>query len=72
MAKKVNNSGYYKVKEVAELLEVAESTAYRIMRDLNKELQKKGYYTFAGKVPKTYLEERFFYKKQSNKRLERG
>ncbi|WKK93199.1 helix-turn-helix domain-containing protein [Clostridioides difficile] len=41
MAKKVNNSGYYKVKEVAELLDVAESTAYRIMRDLNKELQKK-------------------------------
>lgn len=72
MAKKVNNSGYYKVKEVAEILEVAESTAYRIMRDLNKELQKKGYYTFAGKVPKTYLEERFFYKKQSNKKAREG
>ncbi|WP_077737286.1 hypothetical protein, partial [Clostridioides difficile] len=65
-------SGYYKVKEVAELLDVAESTAYRIMRDLNKELQKKGYYTFAGKVPKTYLEERFFYKKQSNKKAREG
>ncbi|MDB0441003.1 hypothetical protein C4R89_15975 [Clostridioides difficile] len=66
MAKKANNSGYYKVEEVAELLDVAESTAYRVIRDLNKELKKKGYYTFAGKVPKTYLEERFFYKKQSN------
>ncbi|MCC0751311.1 hypothetical protein KGF47_11280 [Clostridioides sp. ZZV13-5731] len=71
MAKKVNNSGYYKVKEVAEILEVAESTAYKIMRDLNKELQKKGYWTFAGKVPKTYLEERFLYKKQTNKKTKK-
>ncbi|MCC0654247.1 hypothetical protein [Clostridioides sp. ES-S-0001-03] len=72
MAKKANNSGYYKVEEVMQLLDVAESTAYRIIRDLNKELQKKGYYTFAGKVPKTYLEERFLYKKQSSKKAREG
>lgn len=38
MVKKVNNLGYYKVKEVVEFLDVVESIVYRIMRDLNKEL----------------------------------
>jgi len=47
-------------KEVAEKLGISASYAYKIMDQLNKELQDAGYLTIHGKVDSLYLEKRFF------------
>ena len=39
---------YLSAKEVAELLGIAESTAYAVIRGWNKELKAQGYFTKAG------------------------
>lgn len=51
---------YYTAADVAEMLGCCESYAYKIIRGLNKELQKKGYIVTAGKVPKQYFEEKYY------------
>lgn len=51
---------FLRVNEVAELLGVSESRAYKIMRQLNKELEAKGKITTSGRVSRKYLEERTF------------
>ena len=45
--------------EVAEIVGVSRPTAYRIIRELNMELQQKGYVVQIGKINKKYFEERF-------------
>lgn len=51
---------YVRVDEVMELCNCSESHAYRIMRELNAELRKKGFVTTAGRVSRKYLEERLY------------
>lgn len=51
---------YVKVREVMRLCEVSESRAYRIMQQLNKELEAKGFVTTAGRVSRKYLMERLY------------
>ncbi|MCQ2474488.1 MAG: helix-turn-helix domain-containing protein [Clostridia bacterium] len=46
------------VKDVMKELSIAESTAYKIMRQLNKELAAKGYITLAGRINRDYFFER--------------
>ena len=46
--------------EVAEELGVSVPYAYKIVRQLNEELQKKGYLTVSGKVSRKYFHERFY------------
>ena len=45
----------YTAKEVAELCGISESSAYKIIARLNKELKDKGYLTFSGKVSRLTL-----------------
>lgn len=47
------------VEQVKELLKVPQATAYQVIRDLNKELNNKGYLTIRGRVEETYLRERY-------------
>ena len=49
---------YATADEVAELLRISTSTAYRIIRQLNAELKKAGYIVQAGRIPVKYLMER--------------
>ena len=51
---------FVRVEEVAELLDISESHAYKIMRELNTELKCKGKITNAGRVSRRYLEERLY------------
>ena len=44
------------VNDVGMLLHCSNSHAYRVIRDLNKELSKGGYLVVAGKIPKAYLD----------------
>ncbi len=39
---------------------VSESKSYQLIRKMNDELSEKGFLTVRGKVPRAYLEERFF------------
>lgn len=46
--------------EMAELLGISVGHAYKMIRAMNKELEKSGYLVIAGKVPKGYFEKRWF------------
>ena len=45
--------------EIQTELECSKSTAYGVIRVLNKELADRGFLTVRGKVPRAYFEERF-------------
>lgn len=47
-------------KEVAEALDISESKAYVIIRQLNSELSSKGYLTVRGKVSRAYFNEKMY------------
>ena len=47
-------------KQVAEILGISVSYAYKIIDQLNRELEKAGYLTLHGKVDSLYLNQRFF------------
>ena len=51
----------YTAKDLQELLGVSESKAYQYIRQMNEELQKKGFLTVRGKIPAAYVRERFFF-----------
>ena len=55
------NRSFMTVKEVASELGVSTSSAYKIMRRLNQELEKKGIITIAGRVNRRYFTERLYY-----------
>lgn len=51
---------YVMVREVMQLCEVSESRAYRIMQQLNKELEAQGFVTTSGRVSRKYIMERLY------------
>lgn len=50
----------YNAKELGEVLGVSESKAYQFIRQMNDELKGKGFLVVRGKVPVSYVQERFF------------
>ena len=52
--------------EVAETLGISKGHAYKLIRELNEELQSKGYLVVAGKVPKAFWETKFYGYNQTN------
>ncbi len=44
--------------EVANIMEVSERTGYNIIKQLNGELETRGYLTRAGRIPRKYFYER--------------
>ena len=56
------------VDEVATELEVSKSFAYKIMRELNTELKKKGYLTVSGKVSRKFFMEKLCYGESENEK----
>ena len=53
-------SVFYTAQEVAEILGVSRTKAYKIVKELNLELKAKGFIVIAGKIPKRYFEERCY------------
>lgn len=47
-------------KQVADMLGISISYAYKVIDQLNRELSKAGYLTLHGKVDSLYLKKRFF------------
>lgn len=55
-----DNKIYITAREFSDMLGVSMGYAYKIIRKLNKELDKDGFIVIAGKVPKGYFEKRCF------------
>lgn len=55
----------YGAKDIQEILDVSESKAYHYIRQMNEELQSKGYLITRGRVPVSYFEKRFFGMKET-------
>ena len=48
----------YYAQDVMQMLGVGQTTAYKIIQELNKELKEKGKITISGRVNKKYFDER--------------
>ena len=67
----MEKSMYLTAQEVASMLGISESYAYKIMRQLNKELEQKGMIIISGKVNRRYFMERLDYGSAYEKETER-
>ena len=57
----MTNRTFMTVEEVAAELGVSKSYAYKIVKQLNEELQKLGYLTVAGRVNTNYFRKKVCY-----------
>ncbi len=51
---------FMRVDEIAEALDVSRPYAYKLIRQLNEELKKKGCITIAGRIDRKYFYEKFY------------
>lgn len=58
---------FLRVDEVAEILRISKSYAYKIVQKLNAELKAKGFITISGRVNKQYFLEKACYGAVENK-----
>ena len=49
---------FLRVNEVAQIMQVSKPKAYAIMRELNKELEARGFLTVSGRINKAYFEQK--------------
>lgn len=51
---------YYTADDVAEMLGVSTSQAYKVIKSLNVELEAQNYIVLAGRVPKLFFHEKYY------------
>lgn len=51
---------YLTAQDVAEILGISRSKAYQVIKELNGELEKRGYIVLSGKVPTKFLQEKYY------------
>lgn len=51
---------FLSVADVSEIMECSKSQAYKIIRQLNDELNEKGFVTLSGKINSKYFYERTY------------
>ena len=56
----MEQSIFISAQEVADMLGISKSKAYRIVREMNEELEAKGFITVAGRVSRKFFEEKFY------------
>ena len=56
----MENKTFITAEEVAKELNISKPFAYKIVRQMNDELNKKGYITIAGRVSRQYFSEKFY------------
>ena len=56
----MNKNLFIKVDEMINELQVSKPYAYKLMREMNDELKKKGFMTISGRVSRQYFEEKFY------------
>ena len=60
---------FLRVDEVAEILGISKSYAYKIVKKLNAELKEQGFITIAGRVNKQYFLEKTCYGEAKEKEV---
>lgn len=53
-------SNFFNASDIATLLGVSQSSAYRIIKKLNAELEDMGKITLSGKISRKYFEEKVY------------
>ena len=56
----MRNELFVTAGEVAQELGVSKPFAYKLVRQMNEELEAKGFITLAGRVSRKYYEEKFY------------
>ncbi len=56
----MNEKIYYCAEDIAKMLGVSMGKAYKILREMNKDLASKGFLTIAGKIPVEYFKEKWY------------
>lgn len=51
---------FIRAEDVAKELNISKAYAYKVIRQLNKELEAKGFLTIAGRISRDYFIERFY------------
>jgi sugar-specific transcriptional regulator TrmB len=51
---------YYTAQDLQEMLGISRAKAYKIIKELNKNLSDQGYIVIAGRIPKKFLEEKCY------------
>jgi transcriptional antiterminator len=51
---------WVRVNEVRSFFDCSRAQAYKIIKQLNTELNEKGYLTYAGRVSRRYFNERYY------------
>ncbi|MBR6408131.1 MAG: DNA-binding protein [Clostridia bacterium] len=46
---------YMTAEDVAEALKISKSFAYKVIRDMNREMQKMGYFTVSGRINRQFF-----------------
>lgn len=60
MASKNKENPWVKVDEVMKLFGCCKSKAYKLIKQLNTELEEQGFLTYSGKVSRKYFNQRYF------------
>ena len=58
---------FLRVDEVADILCISKSYAYKIVRKLNAELKQQGYLTISGRINRQYFMEKTCYGVKQNR-----
>ena len=51
---------FIRVDDMVNELQISKPYAYKLMREMNNELRKKGFMTISGRVSRQYFEEKFY------------
>lgn len=57
---KINSQRFYVAEDVAKIMGISKSKAYKIIRELNDELSKQGKIVIQGKVSRRYFDEKVY------------
>lgn len=58
------DNNFMRAEDVAEVLGVSKSFAYKVTKKLNDELKQQGYVTIAGRINKQYFMEKLCYSRK--------
>ena len=56
----MNNTLFVTAGDIAEELGISKPFAYKLVRQMNEELEAKGFLTIAGRGSRKYYEEKFY------------
>lgn len=63
---------FLRAEEVQQILGVSKSYAYKVIKEMNSELQRQGFHTIAGRVSKQYFFEKVNYMPQAERSSKNG